>query len=427
VRGFAYASQKYGRKPWAEVVAPAEALAEKGFPVSYGLAKSIERDTAVLRRFPESEHIFLRDGHPYEAGEVFRQPELARVLDRLRREGARDFYEGETAHLLAADMERHGGLITLADLKNYAVVERQPLTGTYRGYGIITSPPPSSGGVGILQMLGVLEGSGYESSGAGSAGELHFLAETMRRFFADRAAHLGDADFAKVPLSGLLDKTYIERLRESIDLEHATPSSMVHAGSWLTAESSQTTHYSIVDAAGNTAAVTYTLNGGYGDGVTVPGLGFLLNNEMDDFAAKPGEPNVYGLVQGKANGIEPRKRPLSSMTPTIVTRNGKLLMVLGTPGGPTIINSVLQVLVNVVDFGMNMQDAVNFPRIHHQWMPDQLVIERGISPDTIALLKARGHRVKIVNGIGEVAAIEAIDGWLEGAPDPRTEASAKGY
>jgi len=427
VRGFEYASKKYGRKPWADLVAPAQALAEQGFPVSYDLAKSLRRGSDLLGRFPESKRIFLRDLKPYEAGETLVQPELARTLRRIREQGARDFYEGETARLLAADMERHGGLITATDLKDYTVTERQPLSGSYRGYGILTAPPPSSGGVGILQMLGVLEGSGYDKSGAGSAVELHFLAEAMRRFFADRAASLGDADFVKVPISGLLDKAYIARLRQSIDPAHATPSSDIHPANLPAAESTQTTHYSIVDAEGNAAAVTYTLNGGYGDGVTVPGLGFLLNNEMDDFAAKPGEPNAYGLVQGLANGIQPRKRPLSSMTPTIVTRDGKLFLVLGTPGGPTIINSVLEVLLNVVDFGMNMQDAVNFPRIHHQWLPDQLVVERGMSPDTIALLEARGHHIKIVNSIGEVAAVEARDGWLEGAADPRTEATAKGY
>src|ERR1700691_1116274 len=427
VRGFEYASKKYGRKPWADVVAPAVALAEKGLPVSYGFAKSLRASADRLGQFPESKRIFLRDGKYYEAGETFVQPELARTLRRIREQGARDFYDGETAHLLAADMERHGGAITLADLRDYAVAERAPLTGTYRGYDIITSPPPSSGGPGILQMLGVLEGSGYEKGGAGSAAELHYLAENMRRYFADRAVCMGDPDFVKVALAGLLDPASIAQLRKSINPEHATPSAQIHAGKGLAPESSETTHYSIVDADGNAAAVTYTLNFGYGEGVTVRGLGFLLNDEMDDFAANPGEPNGSGLVQGEANAIQPRKRPLSSMTPTIITRGGKLELVLGTPGGPTIINSVLQVLLNVVDFGMNVQDAVDFPRIHHQWLPDQLVMERGFSPDTIALLKARGHQVKIVGGMGEVAAIQARDGWLEGAADPRTEGTAKGY
>ena len=427
VRGFEYASKKYGRKPWADVVAPAIELAEKGFPVSYGLARSLDGSAERLGRFPESKRVFLRDGRPYEFGETFVQPELARTLERIRREGARDFYEGETAHLLAADMEKHGGLITLADLKNYSVAERQPLTGAYRGYHIITSPPPSSGGAGILQMLGVLEGSGYEKSGAGSAAELHYLAETMRRYFADRAVAMGDPDFVKVPLANLLAPAYIAQLRQSIDPEHATPSSQIHSALPAPAESTETTHYSIVDADGNAVAVTYTLNFGYGDGVTVPGLGFLLNDEMDDFAAKPGTPNGFGLVQGEANAIQPNKRPLSSMTPTIVTRDGKLSLVVGTPGGPTIINTVLEVMVNVMDFGMNIQDAVDWPRIHHQWLPDQLVMERGFSPDTIALLKARGHQVRIVNQIGEVAAIEVRDGNLEGAADPRTEGTAKGF
>jgi gamma-glutamyltranspeptidase/glutathione hydrolase len=427
VRGFEYASKKWGRKPWADVVAPAVALAEKGFPVSYGFASSL-RGARLLGRFPESKRIFLRDGKLYEAGDTFVQPELARTLQRIREQGARDFYEGETAHLLAADMQRHGGLITLADLKDYAVAERAPLTGTYRGYDIITAPPPSSGGIGILQMLGVLDGSGYQKSGAGSAAELHYLAETMRRYFADRAAAMGDPNFVKVPVADLLNPAYIARLRKSIDPEHATPSSRIHAGGQPAGpESSQTTHYSIVDADGNAVAVTYTLNFGYGDGVTVPRLGFLLNDEMDDFAAKPGEPNAFGLVQGEANAIQPRKRPLSSMTPTIVTRGGKLDLVLGTPGGPTIINTVLQVFLNVADFGMNIQDAVDFPRIHHQWLPDRLEMEWDFSPDTVALLKARGHEVKIVGNIGEMAAIQARDGWLEGAADPRSEGVAKGY
>jgi gamma-glutamyltranspeptidase/glutathione hydrolase len=428
VRGFEYASKKWGRKPWADVVAPAVALAEKGFPVSYGFANSLRGGARLLGRFPESKRIFLRDGKLYEAGEKFVQPELARTLQRIREQGARDFYEGETAHLLAADMQRHGGLITLADLKDYAVAERAPLTGTYRGYDVITAPPPSSGGIGILQMLGVLDGSGYQNSGAGSAAELHYLAETMRRYFADRAAAMGDPDFVRVPVADLLNPAYIARLRKSIDPEHATPSSQIHAGGQPAGpESSQTTHYSIVDADGNAVAVTYTLNFGYGDGVTVPGLGFLLNDEMDDFAAKPGEPNAFGLVQGEANAVQPRKRPLSSMTPTMVTRGGKLDLVLGTPGGPTIINTVLQVFLNVADFGMNIQDAVDFPRIHHQWLPDQLQMEWNFSPDTIALLKARGHEVKIVGSIGEMAAIQARDGWIEGAADPRTEGVAKGY
>src|SRR5581483_1075043 len=259
VRGFEYASKKYGRKPWADALAPAVKLAREGFPLSYGTANSLSGSAGLLGQFPESKRIFLRDGEPYEAGEMLVQPELARTLERIRQQGARDFYEGETARLLTADMERHGGLITAADLKNYTVVERKPLTGSYRGYEIITAPPPSSGGPGIVQMLGVLEGSEYEKAGAGSAAEVHFLAETMRRYFADRATYMGDPDFVTVPLSKLLDKTYISRLRQSIDPEHATPSAQVHAGKPAGAESSETTHYSIVDSEGTAVAVTYTL------------------------------------------------------------------------------------------------------------------------------------------------------------------------
>jgi len=427
VRGLEYALEKYGTKPWAEMLRPAIELASKGFPVSYGMAQSLRSNARGLGRFPESKRIFLRDGKHYEAGETFVQPELGRTLERIARLGAKDFYEGETARLLARDMAEHGGLITAADLKHYTVKERPPLTGSYRGYSIVTLPPPSSGGVGILQMLGVLEGTEYEKAGAGSATAVHYMAEAMRRYFADRAEHLGDADFVKVPLRGLLDPNYILKLRESIDPQRATPSSQVHAGVFTGRESAETTHYTIADGAGNIAAVTYTLNGGYGCKVTPAGLGFLLNNEMDDFAPKPGGANMYGLIQGEANAIQPGKTPLSSMTPTIVLRDGKPYLALGSPGGPTIINTVLEAIVNVLDFGMNVQDAVNWPRFHHQWVPDELRMEPGYSPDTIALLEKRGYTVKLESAQGEVAAIGFDNGYLEGAPDPRTEGTAEGY
>jgi gamma-glutamyltranspeptidase/glutathione hydrolase len=428
VRGFEYASRKYGKKPWAEMLRPAIELASRGFPVSYGMAQSLQSNARGLSRFPESKRIFLRGGNYYAAGETFNQPELGRTLERIARLGAKDFYEGETARLLAKDMAEHGGLITAADLKNYAVKERAPLTGSYRGYSIVTAPPPSSGGVGILQMLGVLEGTGYEKAGAGSATAVHYMTEAMRRYFADRAEHLGDADFVKVPVSGLLDPNYTLKLRKSIDPERATPSSQVRAGVFKGHESAETTHYTIADAEGNIAAVTYTLNGGYGSRVTAAGLGFLLNNEMDDFAAKPGAANMYDLVQGEANAIQPGKTPLSSMTPTIVLNGGQPYLALGSPGGPTIINTVLEVIVNVLDFGMNLQDAVNWPRFHHQWMPDELQVEPGYSPDTIELLVKRGYTVRTFIPWGEVAAIGWFgNGWLEGAPDPRTEATAEGY
>ena len=427
VRGLELASRKYGRKKWAELLAPAIELAAQGFPVSYGLARSLQSSRKLLERFPDSKRIFLKDGAFYEAGDRLLQPELAATLKRIAAAGAREFYEGETARRLVEAMTRNGGLWTLSDLKNYAVVERKPLRGRYRGNDIITAPPPSSGGVGILEMMGMLEGSGYEKSGAGSAATIHYLTEVMRRYYADRAEYLGDPDFVRVPVAGLLNRQYVGQLRKSIDPERATPSAQVRAGKPAGYESSQTTHYSIVDAEGNAVALTYTLNGGYGSGVTAPGLGFLLNNEMDDFAAKPGAPNSYGLVQGEANAIQPGKRPLSSMTPTIVLRQGRLYLVAGSPGGPRIISTVLQVLLNVFDFGMNVQEAVDWPRFHHQWLPDKLYVERGFSPDTVRLLEARGHTVENARSIGEVAAILAGSAWLEGAADSRSEGQAAGY
>jgi gamma-glutamyltranspeptidase/glutathione hydrolase len=427
VRGFETAWRKYGRKQWAELVAPAIELASKGFPVSYGLATSLRSAARRMEAFPESKRVFLNGGKFYEMGDNFVQPDLAATLSRIAAQGAKDFYEGETARKLAKAMAENGGTITLDDLKNYTVVERKPLTGQYHGYDIITAPPSSSGGIGILQMLGMLEGTGYEKGGAGSASEIHWTAEAMRRYFADRAQYLGDADFVKVPIAGMLDRDYIAGLRKTIDPEKATPSSQGGAGDPPGYESSETTHYSIVDAEGNAVSVTYTLNNSYGSAVTAPGLGFLLNDEMDDFAAKPGSPNMFGLVQGEANAIQPNKRPLSSMTPTIVLRNGKLYLVVGSPGGPTIITAVLETIQNVLDFGMNIQDAVDWPRFHHQWMPDKLYIEPGISPDTIALLKARGYDVEIRRSMGEVAAILVNGDWLQGAADPRSEGRAAGY
>ncbi|HMC60337.1 MAG TPA: gamma-glutamyltransferase, partial [Candidatus Solibacter sp.] len=432
VRGLEYAWQKYGSQSWAKLVRPAVDLAAQGFPVSYALSQSW-RNAKGLSRFPESTRIFQKDGRFYEAGETFVQPELARTLERIERIGAKDFYEGETARLLAKDMAAHGGLITEADLKAYTVKERLPLNGSYHGYDIVTAPSPSSGGVGLLQMLGILDGTGYEKAGAGSATVVHYMTEAMRRYFADRSEHLGDADFVKVPLTSLLDPKYIARRRASIDPERATPSSQIKAAVFDGREPAETTHYTIADVQGNIAAVTYTLNGGFGSKVTATGLGFLLNNEMDDFAPKPGEANMYGLVQGKANAIEPGKTPLSSMTPTIVLKDGQPVLAVGSPGGPTIINTVLEVIVNVLDFHMNVQDAVDWPRFHHQWMPDELRVEPGYSPDTVALLEKRGYTVKRLGldgrpiSQGEAAAIAFGNGWLEGAPDPRTEGTAEGH
>ncbi len=429
VRGFALAHQKYGHKPWAELLNPAIQLASEGFPVSYSFAASLHSDaeTRLLSQFPESKRIFLNARY----GDKLAQPDLAATLKRIRDRGASDFYEGETARKLAAAMASNGGLITLADLKAYQAVEQEPLRGHYHGDEIISAPPPSAGGVGLLQMLAMLEGSGYEKTGAGSAASIHYVAEVMRRFYADRSEYFGDPDFYQVPVRKLLDPHYIATRRASIDREHATPSSQIRPGVLSVRESTETTHFNIVDSEGNAVAVTYTLNNGYGSGVTVPGLGFLLNDEMDDFAAKPGAENLFHLIQGEANAIQPGKRPVSSMTPTIVARDGKLFLMLGAPGGSRIINGVLQVLLNVADFHMNVQDAVDWPRFHHQWMPDVLYVEKGISPDTVALLRAMGHQVSPLEGSSPVVArVEAIlnqDGWLEGATDPRGNGKAEGY
>jgi gamma-glutamyltranspeptidase / glutathione hydrolase len=429
VRGLELAHKRYGHKPWSELLKPAVDLAANGFPVSYWQMDSWNRFSPLLSQFPESKRVFLKGGAQYDWQEIFRQPELAQALGRIARLGASEFYEGETAHLLATAMAKNDGLITLADLHDYQAVERKPLEGEYKGYHIITSPPPSSGGVGLLQMLAMLEGTGYEKSGAGSARMYHYLAEVMRRYYADRSQYLGDPDLVKNPIAALLDPAYVRSRRATIDPERATPSDQVNPGLPAGREGNDTTHYSIVDEQGNAVAVTYTLNSGYGSGVTVPGAGFLLNDEMDDFAAKPGAPNKFGLVQGEQNAIAPGKRPLSSMAPTIILKDNKPFLVLGSPGGSTIITAVLQVIVNVVDFGMNVQDATDFPRIHHQWRPDRLEFESGVSPDTIIMLKNMGYQVEEAHPrvLARVDAILIGGGWLQGGHDGRGTGKAAGY
>ena len=430
VRGLELAHQKYSTQKWADLIRPAVELADKGFPVSRSMMDSLRASSHYgLSDFPETKRIFLKDGNFYEWNEMLRQPELARTLERIAKEGSKDFYEGETAHILASEMEKNGGLITLQDLREYQAIERKPLEGDYRGYHIITSPPPSSGGIGILQMLQMLEGTGYDKSGAGSANTYHYLAEVMRRFYADRNEYLGDSDFVKDPIALLLDPAYVRKRRESIDSTLATASDSINPGLPAGKESSDTTHYTIADEQGNVVAVTYTLNAGYGSGVTVPGVGFLLNDEMDDFASKPGSPNLFGLVQGEANSIAPGKRPLSSMVPTIVLKDGKPFLALGAPGGSRIITAVMQVMLNVMDFGMNVQDAIDFPRVHHQWKPDRLEFERGISPDTIALLKKAGYHIE-ESKPAVLARVEGIlihDGWMQGGHDERGAGKAAGY
>jgi gamma-glutamyltranspeptidase/glutathione hydrolase len=428
VAGMVEAQKRWGKKTLAQVMAPAIQLAEEGFPLSTAQAQQLR--SHVLSQFPESRRVFQRDGNTLAAGETFRQPDLARTLRRIAGGGADEFYRGALARELAAAIQKGGGLITEEDLRRYEVRLREPLSGSYRGYQILTAPPPSSGGVALLETLNILEGTEYAAAGAGSPTALHWLAEAMRRAFADRSEFLGDPEFTTIPTRGLTSKAYAARLRAAIDPAAATPSSRVRSGDPLPYEPPQTTHYSIVDPEGNAAACTTTLNGSFGSGVTADGLGFLLNNEMDDFTAAPGVPNIYGLIQGKANEIRPGKRPLSSMSPTIVTRDGKLFLVLGSPGGPRIISSVLQTLLNVTDFGMNVQQAADAPRIHHQWMPDRLNMEgRGFSAETIARLRAMGHDVLPGGAWSDVQAvmIDPATGDRLGAGDARASARPVGY
>ncbi|HEY6402381.1 MAG TPA: gamma-glutamyltransferase, partial [Blastocatellia bacterium] len=372
VAGMAYALEKYGTMKWAAVAEPARKLAADGFPVWYQLERSLKGASKQLSRYPETNRIFLRDGKPYETGEIFKQPELAAVFKRMIKQGPREFYEGRTAQLIEETMKRaaNGGKtpakvwMTVEDLKNYKPVEREPLRGTYRGHEIISMPPPSSGGVAMIEMLNILERYDLKSMGAGSSQAIHTMVEAMRRAFADRAEFMGDPDFVKVPVAGLTSRKYAEKLAETIDPEHASTSQEIRNGDPLPYESPETTHFTVVDKDGNVATNTYTINGSFGNKITVEGAGFLLNNEMDDFAAKPGSPNLYGLIQGEANAVAARKRPLSAMTPTIVLKDGKLYFAVGSPGGPTIINTVTQVIVNIIDHGMNIQQAIDWPRVH---------------------------------------------------------------
>jgi gamma-glutamyltranspeptidase/glutathione hydrolase len=434
VAGFAAAHKKFGTQKWQQLVDPAVKLAEQGFVVSPQLEHSLANDNKALATDPESKRIFLRDGNPYKAGETFKQPELAETLRRIAQYGAKGFYEGATAKELAAQMQAHGGLITEADLKAYKVMERVPLEGNYKDFHVITAPPPSAGGVGLLQMLGMLEGTGYDSEGPDSAKATHYEAEAMRRFYADRSEYLGDPAFYNVPVKALLDKAYVEWRRKTIDPDHATPSEMISPGLPKVQvarvsqfESSETTHFNVVDEKGNAVAVTYTLNNLYGNAITVPKLGFLLNDEMDDFAAKPGVPNMFGVVGGDANAIEPGKRPLSSMTPTIITKGGKLFMVTGAPGGSRITTGVMEVILDVLDFHMNPQDAVDLPRFHEQWKPDVLYLQNGFPPQAAESLRAMGYEIKPIGGVAIVEAIVVNKGTLEGGTESRLNGKVAGY
>ena len=435
VRGMELALKKYGsgRLTWAQLVEPARRLAANGFTVTYSLARSLHSSREYLSNYAETKRIYLRGGNFYKEGEIFRQPELAATFTRLQRLGPNEFYEGETARLIVADMKRNNGLMTMEDLRGYVAKERTPVRGSYRGHEIISMPPPSSGGAVLIEMLNILEGFDLKKLEASSSDRYHLMAEAMRRAFADRAEYMGDTDFVKVPVPGLIDKSYAATLRATINTDRASTSAEVRAGRPAGYESEDTTHFTVVDSEGNTVANTYTLNDSYGSAAVVKGTGMLLNDEMDDFAVKPGTPNMYGLIQGERNAVAPKKRPLSAMTPTIVLRkDGSLWFTIGSPGGPTIINTVLCVITNVIDYEMNIQQAIDAPRIHHQWLPDEVVSEPfGLSGDTQRALLSRGHKLAEKPrylGDAEGIMIEEKTGMRLGATDPRrSDGQAVGY
>ena len=450
VAGLVHAEQKYGKLTLKQVMAPAIKLAREGYPLTWGEAADFH--DSFLAKFPESHRVFQRNGDYYKAGEIFRQPDLARTLERIASRPD-DFYHGELARELAAAIQKGGGLITADDLAHYEVKEREPVRGTYRGYEVISAPPPSSGGTVLIESLNILEGYDLAHMESRSAQSMHFTVEAFRRAFFDRAEFMGDPDFSKLPIAQLLDKKYAAAWRDGIDPMHASASkelqrpgifseleryASVHPPAAAPPESNHTTHYSVVDAEGNAVAVTTTINDWFGSRVTADHLGFLLNDEMDDFSAKPGVPNSDGLIQGAANAVGPGKRPLSSMTPTIVVHDGKTVLVLGSPGSSKIITTVANVLMGVVDYGMNLQEAVNAPRFHHQWLPDVVNVEKWFSPDTLNILRKMGYNVQIGLGEGnstspywsdaECIAIDEKTGNRLGATDGRnSNGKALGY
>jgi gamma-glutamyltranspeptidase/glutathione hydrolase len=426
VAGLHEAWRRWGSLPWADLVGPAIRLAAEGFPVSQDFARSLRQAAGLLSRHPESRRILLGGERPLSPGDRLVQPELAATLTRIAQHGPEDFYLGTTADLLVAEMRRGGGLITHQDLREYEVRLREPIRGVYRGLEVVSMGPPSSGGIILIEMLNMLERYPLGELGFGTPDELHLKAEVMKRAFADRAAYLGDADFVEIPTTVLTSKAWAEHRAADIRMERTSPS----VGPGTLPESPHTTHYSVMDERRNAVAVTTTLNASFGSGVMVNGAGFLLNNQMDDFTTRLNQPNLYGLIQGEANLIAPRKRPLSAMTPTVVKRNGLPYLVLGSPGGPTIINSVLQVLINVVDHGMGLQEAVDAPRIHHQWRPEELVAEEGsLREETAGRLRAKGHRLRWQPRIGETQCIlfDAATGTLQGVADLRRGGEAVGY
>lgn len=422
VAGLSLALEKYGSLPLNSVVRPAIKLAQEGFIVNDALADDLKTyGSEVLPHHENSKAIFWKDGEPLKKGDKLVQQGLANSLTMIAENGPDAFYKGEIARQIAQQMQQNGGLITTDDLAAYQAVERTPVSGEYRGYQIFSMPPPSSGGIHIVQILNILENFDMKKYGFGSADAIQIMAEAEKYAYADRSEYLGDPDFVNVPWQALTSKAYAKSIAGQIDINKAKPSSEIRPGKLAPYESDQTTHFSVVDKDGNAVAVTYTLNTTFGTGIVAGNTGILLNNQMDDFSAKPGVPNVYGLVGGEANAVGPKKRPLSSMSPTIVVKDGKTWLVTGSPGGSRIITTVLQMVVNTIDFGMNVAEATNAPRFHHQWLPDELRVEKGFSPDTLKLLEQKGQKVALKEAMGSTQSIMVgPDGELYGASDPRS-------
>jgi gamma-glutamyltranspeptidase/glutathione hydrolase len=421
VEGLAFAARKYGsgRFTLADLIAPALKLARDGMPVSDDIADMSDNELARLKRWPSSAKIFLKaDGTALALGGSLVQSDLGNTLEAIAKDGPRAFYNGAIADAIAAAVQAAGGVMSAEDLKSYTAFERAPVRGTYRGYDIVSMPPPSSGGVELIEMLNILEGYDLGHEDAGQT--MHLMVEAMKRAYADRALFLGDPDQVKAPIEKLISKDYAATWRATIDPEHATPASAIRAGGTVQPEGRNTTHFSVVDSFGNAVSNTYTLNFSYGVGLVAEGTGILLNNELDDFAVKPDAPNAYGLIGYEANAPGPGKRPLSSMTPTIVLKDGKPFLVTGSPGGSRIITAVLQVVVDVIDRGMDIATAESAPRIHNQWMPDQVFAEPGVAPDLIAALQARGDKVVSTGKFTSVNSIVVTPDGFAGAADPRT-------
>ncbi|EOR94124.1 Gamma-glutamyltranspeptidase [Arcticibacter svalbardensis MN12-7] len=428
VAGMLEAHQKYGKLSWKQVIQPAIDLAKKGFPLTTRQAEELNNQKQNFIKFNPEVTAFINQKTLWKQGDLLLQPELAKTLERIRDHGRAGFYEGETASLIVAEMKRGKGLITKEDLKNYHAVWRTPIIGNYKGYKIITMPPPSSGGIALLQLLEAVDPYPLKRWGQHADSTIQLIVEAERRVYADRATHLGDPDFYKVPQQQLLNPAYQLARMSSLSWNKATPSTDIKAGQFSAHESPETTHFSIADQEGNAVSITTTLNGSYGSLVVVSGAGFLLNNEMDDFSVKPGTPNMYGLVGGEANAIQPNKRMLSSMTPTILEKDGKLFMVLGTPGGSTIITSVFQTILNVIEFDQSMQEAVEAKRFHHQWLPDEVYTEDGtLSPSQINILQQKGYKISPREPIGRVDAILTTQDGYTGGADPRGDDTKSGY